>query len=305
MILITEFMDAGSVRMMESSHPTFYDPELADRPGAIQDRLPGVVALIVRNRTRVTAELLAKAPDLRIVGRLGVGLDNIDLEACTARNVEVIPATGANARSVAEYVVACVLMLLRNAFLARSETLAGHWPRERCSLGHETGGRRLGLVGFGQTARTTARLARGLDMEVLAFDPFLSDASPLWDGATPMPLGELLGQSDVVSLHVPLNEDTYHLINARRLDLMRPGSVLINASRGGVVDETALANAMHSGHIAGAALDVFEAEPLSAEAAGRFRGLDNLVLTPHIAGVTRDSNARVSALIAKLVLERI
>ncbi len=305
MILITEFMDTGSVRMMESSHPTLYDPESADHPDAILDRLPGVVALIVRNRTQVTAELLAAAPDLRIVGRLGVGLDNIDLEACAARGVEVIPATGANARSVAEYVVTCAFMLLRNAYSARSELLAGLWPREKCSLGREAGGHRLGLVGFGQTARDTARLAHGLGMEVVAFDPFLSDASPAWDGITSMPLDHLLCQSDVVSLHVPLNEDTYHLIDSRRLALMRSGSVLINASRGGVVDETALANAMHTGHIAGAALDVFETEPLSAEAAERFRGLDNLVLTPHIAGVTRDSNARVSALIAKLVLERI
>ena len=305
MILITEFMDAGSVRMMESSHPTLYDPDLADHPDDILDRLPGVVALIVRNRTQVTAELLAAAPDLGIVGRLGVGLDNIDLEACVARGVEVIPATGANARSVAEYVITCAFMLLRNAYSARSELLAGHWPRENCSLGREAGGHRLGLVGFGQTARETARLARGLDMEVIAFDPFLSDASPAWDGITPAPLDRLLGRSDVVSLHVPLNEDTHHLIDSRRLALMRPGSILINASRGGVVDETALANAMRTGHIAGAALDVFETEPLSEEAAERFRGLDNLVLTPHIAGVTRDSNARVSALIAKLVLERI
>ena len=305
MILITEFMDAGSVRTMESSHPTLYDPDLADHPDDILDRLPGVVALIVRNRTQVTAELLAAAPDLRIVGRLGVGLDNIDLEACVARGVEVIPATGANARSVAEYVITCAFMLLRNAYSARSELLAGHWPRENCSLGREAGGQRLGLVGFGQTARETARLARGLDMEVIAFDPFLSDASPAWDGITPAPLDRLLGRSDVVSLHVPLNEDTHHLIDSRRLALMRPGSILINASRGGVVDETALANAMHTGHIAGAALDVFETEPLSEETAERFRGVDNLVLTPHIAGVTRDSNARVSALIAKLVLERI
>ena len=304
MILITEFMDADSVRTLESRCPTLYEPELADHPDAIVDRLPGVNALIVRNRTQVTSEFIAAAPDLRIVGRLGVGLDNIDLDACAARNVEVIPATGANARSVAEYVVTCAFMLLRNAYLARSEILAGHWPRDRCSLGHEAGGRRLGLVGFGQTARETARLARGLDMNVLACDPFLSDAAPEWRGATPMLLDDLLGQSDVVSLHVPLTEDTHHLINARRLALMRPGSVLVNASRGGVVDETALANAMHAGHIAGAALDVFETEPLSAEAAGRFRGLSNLVLTPHVAGVTRDSNARVSKLIADLVLER-
>ena len=195
-------------------------------------------------------------------------------------------------------------MLLRNAHSARSELLAGHWPRETCSLGREASGHRLGLVGFGQTAREMARIARRLDMEAVAHDPFLSDGSPARDGITHLLLDDLLGQSDVVSLHVPLNEDTYRLINARRLALMRSGSVLVNASRGGVVDETALANAMRTGHIAGAALDVFETEPLSAEAAGRFRGLSNLVLTPHIAGVTRDSNARVSALIAKLVLER-
>ena len=305
MILITEFMDADAVESLQSRHLTRFEPDLADRPNNLVETIKPVEVLIVRNRTQVTAEIIAAAPKLRVIGRLGVGLDNIDLEACAARGIEVITAQGANARSVAEYVVTCAIMLLREAYMSRDDLLAGNWPRQACGRGREAHGTRLGLVGFGQTARETARIARGLGMEVWAFDPFLSEDSPMWDGARRVALDPLLEGCDVISLHVPLNRETHHLIDAQSLSRMKEGSILINAARGGIVDERALAEAMRSGQIAGAALDVFENEPLSAVDAKTFRGLSNLVLTPHIAGVTTDSNARVSALIAKLVLERL
>ncbi len=305
MILITEFMDADAVESLQSRHLTRFEPDLADRPNNLVETIKPVEVLIVRNRTQVTAEVIAAAPKLRVIGRLGVGLDNIDLEACAARGIEVITAQGANARSVAEYVVTCAIMLLREAYMSRDDLLAGNWPRQVCGRGREVHGTWLGLVGFGQTARETARIARGLGMEVWAFDPFLSDDSPMWDGARRVALDPLLEGCDVISLHVPLNRETHHLIDAQSLSRMKEGSILINAARGGIVDERALAEAMRSGQIAGAALDVFETEPLSADDAKTFRGLSNLILTPHIAGVTKDSNARVSALIAKLVLERL
>lgn len=304
MILITEFMDEPAVDSLKLVHPTTYDPGLADTQDMLPSMMAGVRALIVRNRTQVTKDLLDAAPDLKVVGRLGVGLDNIDLDACRERGVEVIPAIGVNTLSVAEYVVINVLILLRTAYHSKHSMMAGNWPRAECS-GREVSGRVLGLIGFGAIAQETARLARGLGMEIVAFDPVLPADSPAWNGATSLSLDELLQASDVVSLHVPLTAETRHMIDDQALAKMRSDAVLINAARGGVVDDAALARALAVGQISGAALDVFETEPLTKEAAATFRSLPNLILTPHIAGVTQDSNTRVSAMIAEQVLDRL
>ncbi len=304
MILITEFMDEEAVGRLKAAHATTYAPELADAQGDIPAQMAGVQALIVRNRTQVTEALLAASPDLKCVGRLGVGLDNIDLEACKARGVEVMPALGANTLSVAEYVVTNAAVLLRDAYHAKHAMMAGDWPRAQSS-GREIGGRVLGLLGFGANAQETGRLARAMGMRLIAYDPFLPADHPAWEHAEKGEIADVLAKADVVSLHVPLTDETRHMINAGSLAQMKAGAVLINAARGGVVDEEALVAAMQSGHISGAALDVFETEPLTKAAAGKFKGIKNLILTPHIAGVTQDSNVRVSALIADLVLDRL
>jgi (S)-sulfolactate dehydrogenase len=301
MILITEFMDEAAVDRLRAVHPVTYDPGLADRPGEIPAMMPGVQALIVRNRTQVRAGLLDAAPDLRCVGRLGVGLDNIDVVACEGRGVTVYPATGANNLSVAEYVIGTAMALLRGAYAANGAMIAGAWPRQSCA-GRELSGKVLGLVGFGAIARDTAARAAALGMEVAAFDPFLSEGDPVWRTAGRLDLDALLATADVVSLHVPLTAGTRHLIDATRIAAMKPGAILVNAARGGVVDEEAVAAALKAGHLGGAALDVFETEPLTAEAAAIFAGVPNLILTPHIAGVTVESNTRVSDLIADRVL---
>lgn len=304
MILITEFMDETAVERLKAARPTSYAPQLADRPEELAARVDGIQALIVRNRTQVTSRLLDAASRLKVVGRLGVGLDNIDLDACSVLGVEVIPAAGANALSVAEYVVANALVLLRGAYQANARMFAGDWPRPECS-GREASGRRLGLIGFGANGQETARLARALGMQIMAFDPMLPREHPAWQGTQAAGLDEVVEQADVISLHVPLTGQTRHLINADRLARMKTGAVVINAARGGVVDDAALAAALHHGQIAGAALDVFETEPLTRDAARIFAGIPNLVLTPHIAGVTKDSNIRVSAMIADHVLDRL
>ena len=301
MILITEFMDDAAVAALRARHDTVYDPGLADRQAEIPGRMAGVRSLIVRNRTQVTEALLAAAPDLACVGRLGVGLDNIDMAACESRGVTVYPATGANNLSVAEYVITAALTLLRRAWFSNAAMLAGEWPRQACA-GRELAGKTLGLIGFGAIARDTARLARSLGMEIVAFDPFVQAGDPGLGGTRLLSLDEVLARSDVVSLHVPLTNETRHLIGESALRRMRKDAIVVNAARGGVVDEAALAAALEDGRIGGAALDVFETEPLTAEAAERFAGLSNLVLTPHIAGVTEESNTRVSALIAERVL---
>lgn len=300
-IVITEFMDTEAVQLLARSHDVHYDPTLVDQPEALLQHATSCDALIVRNRTQVRGELLANAARLRVVGRLGVGLDNIDTEACRARNIEVIPATGANTVAVAEYVIATAFILLRGAYLSSTAVADGKWPRGPLSNGREIAGKCLGLVGFGGIGRHTAQLARGLGMSVVAHDPALAAADPLWaaQATTPVSLDELLARADVISLHVPLLPSTRNLMNAERLAKMRPGAVLINTARGGVVDEAALAAALREGKLAGAALDVFDTEPLPAGSA--LVNVPNLLLTPHVAGVTTESNQRVSSLIAELV----
>lgn len=300
-VVICEFMDAAAVQQLHGEFDVLYAPELVDDPQALHAALADALALIVRNRTQVRGSLLEHAPRLRVVGRLGVGLDNIDLPACKARGIDVIPALGANAQAVAEYVVGTAMLLLRGLRGSSDEVAAGAWPRPRMSDGREVGGKTLGLLGFGDIGRRTARLAQAVGMRVLAHDPMLDAASPLWAQADVgcRSLDDLLGESDVLSLHVPLTPATRGLLDAARLARMREGSVLINTARGGVVDETALARALRDGHLAGAALDVFEHEPLPAGSV--LAGVPNLLLTPHIAGVTRESNVRVSSLIADKV----
>ncbi len=302
-IVISEFMNAAAVASLARRFDVHYDVKLVDRRDDLLAGLAAADALIVRNRTQVDAALLARAPQLRVVGRLGVGLDNIDVAACAARAIEVIPATGANALSVAEYVVCTVMLLLRGAYHASAEVAAGKWPRGALGEGRETAGKTLGIVGFGGIGQLVAKLAQGLGMKVLATDPALAAAAPVWreSGVAYRGLDDLLAESDAVTLHVPLMPETRHLVSAGRMARMKRGAVLINTARGGVIDEAALAAALTSSHLAGAALDVFETEPLPA--GSPLAGAPNLVLTPHIAGVTRESNARVSTLIAAKVAQ--
>ncbi|NNG05250.1 MAG: hydroxyacid dehydrogenase [Inquilinus sp.] len=293
-------MDAAAIDGLSADFAVRYDRTLVDRPDELRAAVAGVRALIVRNRTQVRGALLGAAGSLEAVGRLGVGLDNIDVDACKARGIAVLPATGANDVSVAEYVVGGLLMLLRGAYFASAAVAAGDWPRERL-IGREAAGMTLGLVGFGGIARAVARRAAALEMRLVGHDPYLADDDPAWagHGTTPVPFDRLLAGADVVSLHVPLTDATRHLIGAAALAAMRDGAVLINAARGGVVDEAALADALRGGTLGGAMLDVFEREPLPAGAG--FEDLPNLILTPHIAGVTQQSNVRVSAVVADKV----
>jgi (S)-sulfolactate dehydrogenase len=300
-VVITEFMDEAAVAALTRRFDVRYDAQLVDRREDLLAGLADADALIVRNRTRVDAALLARAPRLRIVGRLGVGLDNIDVPACTGRGIEVIPATGANALAVAEYVVCAVMMLLRGAYHSTAAVAAGKWPRAALCEGRETAGKTLGIVGFGGIGRLVAKLAQGLGMKVLAADPAIAADAAVWreTGVAYRGLDDLLAESDAVTLHVPLVRETRHLFSAGRLSQMKRGAVLVNTARGGVIDEAALAAALAHGHLAGAAIDVFETEPLPA--GSPLARAPNLVLTPHVAGVTRESNERVSSLIAEKV----
>jgi (S)-sulfolactate dehydrogenase len=302
-ILISEFMDEAAVASLATKFEVRHDPKLAERREELLGLLGDVDALIVRNRTRVDAALLSSAPKLRVVGRLGVGLDNIDVEACKAKGIQVIPAIGANALAVAEYVICAVMLLLRRAYSSSAAVAAGEWPRGALGEGRETAGKTLGIVGFGGIGRLVAKLAQGLGMKVIAADAMIPAGSPVWreTGVVQRGLDELLAESDAVTLHVPLTRETRQLIDAARIGRMKPGAVLINTARGGVVDEAALVAALRSRRLGGAALDVFEHEPLPGGSA--LAEIPNLVLTPHVAGVTREANERVSSMIAQKVAE--
>jgi (S)-sulfolactate dehydrogenase len=304
-VVITEFMDERAVARLQAKHDVCYDPTLVDDAARLHAEAASADAVIVRNRTQVRGELLAALAKCRVVGRLGVGLDNIDVVACEARGIKVIPATGANALSVAEYVIATAMLLLRGAYRSTADVVAGHWPRNALGSGREIGGKTLGLVGFGSIGQLTAKLAQGMGMNVIAHDAMMdkSNAAFAQAGVACASLDELTASADVISLHVPLVASTRHLFDAKRIAAMKQGAVLINSARGGVVDEAALAMALKSGHLGGAALDVFEAEPLPAGSV--FAGCPNLVLTPHIAGVSGESNERVSGVIAQRVLEEL
>ncbi|MEO7052803.1 MAG: hydroxyacid dehydrogenase [Rhodanobacter sp.] len=301
-IVICEFMDEAVIGKTFAGRDLLYDPTLVDHPAALHAALTDARAVIVRNRTQVRAPLLDAAPRLKVVGRLGVGLDNIDLAACKARGVAVHPASGANDLAVAEYVIACALLLLRGAYAASSRMIAGEWPR-MALIGRELSDTCMALVGFGAIARAVAARAQALGMRVVAYDPYLPPDHAVWQSVEQCTLPQALARADVLSLHVPLTDETRHLIDAAALRAMRPRSILINAARGGVVDEPALAAALREGQLGGAALDVFEREPLDAASGAVFAGLDNLILTPHIAGVTEQSNVRVSEVTAQNVLD--
>ena len=300
-IVVTEFMDECAVDSLRADFDVHHDPALHADAARITALLDRARALIVRNRTRVDDELLAAGPRLVAVGRLGVGLDNIDLDACARRGVSVYPATGANVTAVAEYVIASMLMMLRGAYHATDRVLEGHWPRTDL-IGREASGKTLGIVGFGAIGRAVAERAAALGVEIAAFDPMLSAHDPAW--RTPGvrrfdDLPGMLGACDVVTLHVPLTDSTRHLVGAAEIAAMKPGACIVNTARGGVLDEAAMVEALVSGKLGAAALDVFEDEPLPAHSP--LEGIPNLHLTPHVAGLTQEANARTGALVASRI----
>lgn len=302
MIVVTEMLAPPGPELLEASgRPVKLDPTLWRDPARLHLLLGEAEALIVRNQTRVTAELLGAAPRLRVIGRLGAGLDNIDLEAARARGITVTSARNANAMAVAEYVLAAMLHIARNLAAADASVRAGKWDRVQFG-GTELWGRTLGLVGVGEIGRRVAKRAQSFGLTVIGYDPLVGpyDFAPAEQEITLVPLDELLARADVVSLHVPLLPATRHLINAERLSQMRPHAVLINTSRGGIVDEVALLDALTGGRLYRAVLDVSEFEPLLAESP--LRSCEAVILTPHVAGLTAEAQERTSRLVISDVL---
>jgi len=280
----------------------FRDRSVLRQPDAWSDRqqlcalAAGARALVVRNRTPVDRELLAAAPRLEVVGRFGVGLDNIDMPAADAGGVVVVAAAGANAVSVAEHTLALALTLSRQLTEHNAAVRSGRWQR---TPGRELAGRTWGLLGAGATGRAVARIAGALRMPVLGYDPYADPAAVRAAGIKLVSLDDLLATADVLSIHLPLTPRTRNLIGSETLARLRPGSLLINVGRGEVVDEAALASALRSGQVGGAGLDVRAAEPPPP---GPLDDAPNVIFTPHVAGITRESQQRIASIIAEDVI---
>jgi len=283
-VLITEELNASHAELGNDVE-VLEEADLWLRRDELRRQIAGAQGLVVRNYTIVDRELLAAAPALQVVGRLGAGLDNVDAEALRERGIALVHGRGLNARAVAEYALGAAIVLVRRLTEADRQVRAGQWRRH---VGLELRGQRLGVVGLGATGAELCRLGLALGMDVIGHDPFL--APPELVGAAP--LEELLRRSLVVSLHVPLVPATRKLIGGAQLALMPRGAILINAARGGVVDEVALADALRSGALGGAALDVRAKEPPSSD--DPLRALDNVLLTPHLAGLTTQSQQAIA-----------
>ena len=297
-ILVTEDIKAEVLDRLAEQYRVVRDGTLWKDDSRLRDQIREARTIIIRNQTRLTAELLAAAPKLLAIGRHGVGLDNIDLDAASEAGVVVLAPLEANALSVAELTMGLILALARMIPAADRSTKNGQWERIRFT-GIELGGKTLAICGFGRIGCKVARLACAFGMRIVVFDPFVKADSAAFRevSATLCPqLEEALEQAEFVTVHSPLNAETRHTFNARTFAAMKHGAFFINTSRGGVVDEAALLEALQRGRLAGAALDVREVEPPTVR--GAFEALDNVILTPHIASFTREAQVRTAEAVA-------
>ncbi|HEY6628973.1 MAG TPA: hydroxyacid dehydrogenase [Acidimicrobiia bacterium] len=262
--------------------------------------LAGADGLVVRSATKVTREMLSGGPRLKVVGRAGVGVDNIDLNAATERGIAVLNSPAGNTVAAAELTVALILSVVRRVAEADRSMRAGKWERAKLR-GVQLKDRTLGLVGAGRIGGEVAVRCRAFGMKVIVYDPYLTAERADDLGLALTDLDEVLRQGDIISLHVPLNDETRHLIDTAAISKMKPGAFVVNVSRGGVIDEEALARALVDGHLGGAALDVFESEPLSPESP--LLDLPNVVLTPHLGASTVEAQELVAREIAESVRE--
>ena len=300
-ILVLEPVAQAGVDLLVAAHPTEIRLDLT-REGVLGllGEGGGWDAVVVRSQTRVDGELLSTAaPRLSVVGVASVGIDRIDIEAATRAGVMVVNAPTGNTIAAAEHTMALTLALLRHIPAADASVRAGEWDRGRYT-GRELRGKTLGIIGLGKIGKAVARRAAAFDMRVITSDPYLTAEQAAETGARLVGLTELLHRSDVVTVHTPLTVQTRGLLGRAQLDAMKPGAFVLNVARGGIVDEAALADALASGHVAGAAVDVFATEPMAADSP--LRRAPNLVLTPHLGASTTEAQDRVGVEVAEQVL---
>ncbi len=296
-VLVCDKISPQGLQILSSSGLQFdYMPDITRRE--LRRRIGSYDAIIVRGSTKLDRSLLDRAKRLRAIGRAGVGLDNIDLEAAAQRKIAVFNTPDALTNAVGEHAFGLMLALAKKTSVADHLIKRGHWPKREL-VGVEMGSKTLGLVGMGRIGQKVARLAKAFDMRILGYDIISVDPKLLEElGVTMVDLSTLLQQSDFVSIHVPLTQQTRHLIDSKKLRMMKRSAVLVNTSRGAVIDEQALHQALKDRVISGAGLDVFEKEPPRRK---RLLRLANVVCTPHIAGQTPEAQEDAALQIARLV----
>ncbi|MFC7786057.1 hydroxyacid dehydrogenase [Rossellomorea sp. GCM10028870] len=298
--LITELIwSEGIEELKNQGFDVDYDETLWTDRERLLEILPQYDAVIVRNQTIVDEELMEAGTRLKAVGRLGVGLDNIDVKRAKERGIPVVFARHANATSVAEYVLTAILSASRPLHLANSDVRNGQWNRKQYT-GGELYQKTLGLIGLGEISHRVAKRANAFGMNIIGYDPFITEYDHVVSETgvdIKETLQELLVESDFISLHVPLTPSTQHLLSTPELKRMKPSSYVINTSRGGIIDEQALASALQNQQIAGAYLDVLEREPVLDS--HPLLLCESVTITPHIAGLTEESQVRTSFLVAK------
>jgi D-3-phosphoglycerate dehydrogenase/(S)-sulfolactate dehydrogenase len=294
-VLVSDDLSPEAIKILQDAGLAV-DVKVGLTPEALAAIIGDYDALAVRSATKVTASLLEKATRLRVVGRAGVGVDNVDLEAATRRGVVVMNTPGGSATTVAELALAMMTSLFRHVAAATASVKAGKWEKKKFQ-GRELAGKTLGVVGIGNIGSILVDRCLAMKMKVVAYDPFISPEAAAKLGVTLTDLEGIWRQADVISLHVPLTEQTRNMVNAATLAKMKKGAILVNCARGGIVDEKALAAALASGHLGGAGLDVFETEPPAAD--HPLLKLDDVVLTPHLGASTEEAQVAVAVAVAE------
>ena len=296
-ILVTENIIGSAMDELRQQFDLFFAPDLWQQQDKLIETIPNFRALIARNQTQLTRELMAAAPRLEIIGRAGVGMDNVNLEAANDHGIVVALTPEQNSNSVAELTIGLLIALSRKLSLADRDTKAGRWDRPRF-MGTEISGKTLGIIGLGRIGSTLAIKARALGMTTIAYDPYLeADCLRALESRTRLTtLEEVLSRADYVTLHIPENEETRGMFGADEFALMKPTAYLLNTARGGIVEEAALLNVLQEQRLAGAALEVRHQEPPAPSA---FDAMDNVIQLPHIGAQTREAQHRVVTAICR------
>ncbi|MDD4953586.1 MAG: phosphoglycerate dehydrogenase [Candidatus Omnitrophica bacterium] len=297
-ILVSDPLSDEGLKILKDVKDFQVDVKTELKPEDLKAIVKDYEALLVRSATKVTKDVIAAATKLKVIGRAGVGLDNVDLEAATQKGIIVMNTPGGNTVSTAEHTVSMILALSRNIPQASTSTRKGEWKRSKF-MGVELFSKALGIVGFGRIGREVATRAQSFGMKVLAYDPYLSKEVAQSIGVEVMELKELLAESDYITVHTPLSDDTRHMISTAQFALMKKGVRVINCARGGIIDEAALVAAIKEGKVAGAALDVFEKEPVAAD--NELLKLDNVIVTPHLGASTEEAQVNVAVEVAQIV----
>ncbi len=301
-ILITEFINQDSLDNLKKNFDVLYNEQLCENKIELEKIIKDYDGLIVRNKTQLNSDLLKNTSILKFIGRLGVGLDNIDTEYCKSKNIHVQPATGMNADSVAEYVVSSSMSLIKKIPMFHNGTIKGEWPRTTIKS-TEIKQKNLGIIGFGTIGKKVAEYSLKNGLKILAYDPYVKEINDKEIDAKLSSLNEIYEKSDIISIHLPLTDETKNIINKSSFSQMKNKPIIINTSRGGIINESDLIEAYHKNIISGFALDVFEKEPIESEFYNKIKPGMNCILTPHISGVTTESNIRVSDFIVKKITD--